>query len=138
MAGKPDISVRVDGLAELLTALRKSDRAIAKDIGRAGKSAADIIAKEAAPHVPRRSGAAQASLRAVVAQGGGAVRGGSARVPYYPWLDFGGAVGRNKSTKRPYIRSGRYIYPALRDRRDDVVSSYEQFVGDVLRDAGLT
>lgn len=134
-----DVGIGVEGLAELRRALRRvGDKVATRELGQAGKTAAGIVAERARSKVPVQTGRARDSVRAVVAQGGGAIKGGRASVPYYAWLDFGGRVGRNRSVERPFIRRGRYIYPALDERMDDVIDTYEKLVAAVFRDAGLT
>lgn len=134
----PEPTIHVEGLNELRAALRKAgDKATGKALGQAGKSAADIVAQAARPKVPVRTGRAKASLRAVVASGGGTVAFGGAKAPYASWLDFGGRVGRKNSVVRPFKREGRYVYVALSEKRDEVVRTYAERVDDVLRDAGL-
>ena len=132
-----EYGVTVEGLDELRKGLRKADKGVAKELGQAGKKAADIVAAAARPKVPSRSGKARASLRAVVVNGGGGVKGGGPRAAYYSWLDFGGSVGRKKSVYRQVIREGRYIYPTLAEKRDEVIKTYEELVDDALRKAGL-
>lgn len=109
-----------------------------KELGRAGKEAADVVARAARDKVPVVTGRARSSVRAVARSGGGAVAGGGAKVPYYGWLDFGGRVGRNNSVTRPVIQRGRFIYPALDEHHDEVVDTYERLLRDVLRAADLT
>lgn len=116
---------------------------MAKEVGQAGKQAADIVAQAARSRVPEISGRARESVRAVVSKGGGGVRGGGAKAPYYGFLDFGNkkkrgaGVGRKDSHPRQFIKKGRYIYPALDEHYDDVVDQYEKNVNDLLRRAGL-
>lgn len=133
----PDIVIRVDGLDELRKRLRAADKGLAKELGQAGKKAADIVARAAKPKVPVRTGRAASTMRAVVVNGGGGVKFGGPKAPYAAWLDFGGKVGRNKSVIRPFVKIGRYRYPALASKRDEVVRTYEELLEDVLRRAGL-
>lgn len=139
-----DVRVRVEGLDELRAALRKADKVLAKDLGQAGKRAADIVAQAAKPKIPVRSGRARASLRAVVVSGGGGVKGGGAKAPYFGFLDYGNKVlqgnkvGRGDTVTREFKPGGRYVYVSLAEKRDEVVDTYEDLVRDVLRRAGLT
>ncbi len=134
----PDLDVKVEGLDDLRRALRKAgDKVTGKALGQAGKSAADIVAQAARPKVPVKTGRAASTLRAVVANGGGAVAFGGPRAPYAGFLDYGGAVGRDRSVTRTVVKGGRYVLPTLADRRDEVVRIYEELVDDALRGAGL-
>lgn len=36
-------------------------------------------------------------------------------VPWYGFADFGGKVGKNRSIHRRYIKSGRWLFPAVKD-----------------------
>ena len=146
MAGpaKPDIDIRVEGLDELRAKLRAADKNLVRDLGKAGKAAADIVAKEARGRTPTRSGRAQKSVRAVTLRGGGAVKGGGSAVPYFGFVDYGNkpgsgaGVGRNDSQDAlPYLAGGRIVYPALADKRSEVVGTYEDLLDDVLRSARL-
>lgn len=135
MPVEPGISVR--GLDELRKALAKADKDLAKDLGAAGKRAADVVVPAAQARTPVRSGRARDSLRAVTVRGGGAIRGGGAKAPYFPWLDYGGRVGRKRSVVRDYIKGGRIVYPAIDEKRDAAVDVYFDAMNDLLRRAGL-
>lgn len=130
-------AIHVKGLDELRRKLAKADKRMARELGQAGKAAADIVAKDARLRVPARSGRARKSVRAVAARGGGAVRGGGKAAEYYPWLDFGGRVGRKQSVVRKRISEGRYIYPSLERNRGAVRESYAEGVRAVLKSNGL-
>lgn len=138
MATDPvDLQIRVEGLKALRKALNDASEGAGRELGQVGKRAADIVADTAASRVPVLTGTARASVRSVVSQGGGGVRAGGAKAAYYAWLDFGGRVGRNKSVVRDRVPGGRYIFPALAERRDDVLDQYEQAVNELLRRVGL-
>jgi hypothetical protein len=57
------------------------------------------------------------------------VVGGGARVPWYPWIDFGGSVGRKRSVHRAFLPDGRFIYPGFAARRDEIAG----VIGDEMR-----
>lgn len=105
-------AIRIDGLAEFARNLRKLDSDLPKALRVALNEAADLVVGEAVPHIPRRSGRAARSVKPRSTRTAVRVVGGSNRVPYYAWLDFGGRVGRRKSVSRPFHREGRYIYKA--------------------------
>ena len=85
------------------------------------RATSKIVSDDAKPHVPygpAANGHARSSVRPFVDGRGTGVRGGSARYPYYGWLEFGGRVGRDRSVRRNRIKGGRYLYPSLgRNRR---------------------
>lgn len=136
-------SVKVKGLDELRRSLNKADKSLAKELGQAGKAAADIVARAARPKVPVLTGAAKRSVRATTRRGGGNVAFGGAKVPYAGFLDYGNrlhggrSVGRGDSVPRDYRRGGRIVYPALAEKRQQVIEEYVQLVESVLRKAGL-
>lgn len=137
MARTIDTSVEVKGLKELNRHLKDAGDGMQKELGKAGKAAAEVVAAAARARTPVRSGRARDSVRAGASSGGGVVRAGGAKVPYFAWLDWGGAVGRNKSVVREFRKEGRIIYPALGDKRAEVIESYERGVHEVLQKAGL-
>jgi hypothetical protein len=129
--------VRVDGLREFQRALAKMDKDKAKALRLALNESAQFLIDEAKPNIPRDKGAAADSLRARSTQKAVRIAAGGSRAPYFPWLDFGGAVGRNKATKRPFYKEGRYLYVTLRERREDFTRILEGALTGLVRDAGL-
>lgn len=129
--------IRITGLKEFKRHLRQLDSTLPKGLRLAGNKAAEIVVAEAKPRVPRRTGRAAGSVRAASTQASARVKGGGARVPYYPWLDFGGSVGRNNSVHRPFLKEGRYIWKAFADRRAAVQDELKDALVDVARKAGL-
>jgi len=113
--------VEIEGLREFRRAVGNVDKGLKKEIRLVLNDAADLVVKDAKPKVPQRSGKAAGSIRALSTQTMSRVAGGGARVPYYPWLDFGGNVGKGGSVKRAYSKVGRYIYPSYRRKRDSGV-----------------
>lgn len=111
-------AIGIKGLAEFNRNLRRLDADLPKALRVAMNQAAEVVVNAARPQVPRRSGRAAASLRVASTRTAARVKGGGARVPWYPWLDFGGRVGRNRSVKRPFYKEGRYIYDAYFRKRD--------------------
>lgn len=125
--------VEVEGLDELRKTLRQvGDKALPKELAQANKRAAEIVARAAAAKVPHRTGKSQKGIRALGSQREGRVRSGGARYPWLPWLDFGGKRPRDR-VGRPKVKQGRYLYPALAEKRDQVADVYEREVRDLLR-----
>jgi hypothetical protein len=91
----------------------------------------------AKPQVPSRSGAARGSMKARSTQREARISAGGGRAPYYPWLDFGGHVGRAGGVSRPFYREGRYIYPTLRKRHPEILEAMAAAMAGVVHDAGL-
>ncbi len=130
-------AVRVEGLKEFVRGLKGIDRGLAKAVRVVFNDAADIVVTDARPHVPTRSGKARASVKARSTQTAARIVGGGNRAPYYPWLDFGGRVGRRKSVKRPFLTDGRYIYAAYNRHKGEFVEKMSEGLVDVARQAGI-
>lgn len=129
--------IRVEGLAEFRRNLKKLDGDLPKALRLALNEAADIVVDGARPRIPKRTGRAAATVKARSTQTAARVVGGSARAAYYPWLDFGGRVGRNKSVKRAFLKEGRYIYKSYFDNTEKFGQVLEEALLDVARQAGV-
>lgn len=129
--------VKIEGLAEFRANLKAMDAALPRGLRVAFNQAADIVVADARPGIPTRSGKAKASVKARSTQAYVRIVGGGARVPYYPWLDFGGRIGRNKSVRRPFYPEGRYIYKAFYRNRPRFVEILESSLVEVARGAGI-
>lgn len=129
--------IKIEGLAEFNRALKKLDSDLPKALRLAHNKAAQLIVDWAQPRVPRKSGRAAGTVKAKSTRTESRVQGGSTRVPYYPWLDFGGRVGPKRSVRRPFIKEGRYIYPALSANYDRFADLLTEELIDVARQAGV-
>lgn len=129
--------VKITGLREFVRGLKDMDRDLGKLVRLAFNEAADIVVDDARPRVPRRSGKARASVKARSTQTAARIVGGGRKAPYYPWLDFGGRVGRRKSVKRPFLKDGRYIYASYDRRKGEFVDAMSDGLVKVARDAGI-
>lgn len=120
------IIVDRQSIGQLQRALRKAGDDCKEGITAEMRSIADRIVGDAQQRVPWVTGAAAQSLRARGRVGGASMAAGGTAAPYYPWLDFGGRVGRNRSIKREWRGrpngSGRYIYPAISAHRDETIT----------------
>lgn len=132
-------AIKVRGLNELAKSLRRIDPELAKELRVVLNDAAETVAVRARRKVPSRSGRAARSVKAKSTRTLARVAGGGNRAPYYPWLDFGGAVGKRNSVRRKYQPKGRYIYPEYFKARD--AGEFQDTMHDgllsVLRKAGL-
>lgn len=132
--------IKITGLAEFSRNLRKLDSDLPKGLRLASNQAGKLIVDWAVPRVPigpGRGGHAASSIKTKSTRTEARVSGGGKRYPYYPWLDFGGRVGRRRSVKRPFMRSGRYIYEGYAQRYEDVQAALLRALLDVARDAGV-
>jgi hypothetical protein len=132
-----DVKVGIEGLAEFNRGLRKLDAEAPKALRVALNGVADLLVRKTRPEIPSRSGAAAASLKAKSTRTSARVSTGGRKAPYYPWLDFGGKTGINRSVDRPFYKEGRYLYPTLRRIRPEIESALETALVGVARGAGL-
>lgn len=130
-------SIKIEGLKEFQKALKAMDADLPKQLRVALNSAAELVIDYAKPKVPRRSGAAAASLKVRSSQRAARIAAGGRKAPYYPWLDFGGAVGPGKGVKRPFYTNGRYVYPGLAANREQITKQLEVALSELARGAGL-
>jgi hypothetical protein len=129
--------IKVDGLRDLQRALKQIDGESQKQLRVVLNSISATVAAGAARRVPVRTGRARASVRASSSQREARVTAGSKKVSYYGWLDFGGRIGRDKSNRRPFVKGGRYLYPAYAANRDSVHKALQKSLTDLAREAGL-
>lgn len=140
-----DVGVEVSGLKELRKALRDADPALAKELSRRLKTAADMVATDAKGRVPVQSGRARGSIRPSVSGNKAYVVGGKAKVPYYGWLDFGSRrpTTGNLRSRGPWAGSGRgpkegrFIYPAIRANSRKLRDLVADAVDDMKRKVDL-
>lgn len=126
--GKPIALVGAAQASELRTALRQVSDEVADVVMSELEDIAKAVAADARARVPHRTGRAQQSYRA---QGAAVVFGDG--VPYVPWLEFGGQVGRKGTdgrgtVKRPYLREGRYVYPAITANLADIEARVDDLI----------
>lgn len=129
--------IKIDGLAQFSRNLRKLDNDLPKALRIAHNEAGELIVNYARPRVPKDSGKAAGTVKAKSTRTEGRVTGGSARYPYYAWLDFGGRVGKNKSVSRPFYKSGRYLYAGLSSQFGDIMKVLNNALIDVAKSAGV-
>lgn len=130
--------VRIEGLRDLQAAMRRASEGSQKQLRVVFNEAAETVVGGARRRVPRGpSGAARASLKPMSGQREAKTVGGGRKAPYYPWLDFGGRVGRDRSVSRRFIEGGRYLYPSWSANRRSVLDALAEGVARAARDAGL-
>lgn len=129
--------IKITGLRDFQRALKTMDGESQKQLRVVLNEAATTVAKGASRRVPRRTGRAAASLRAMSSQREARVMGGSKKAPYYGWLDFGGRIGRDRATRRPFVAGGRYMYPAFSANRDSIYKALQASLSALARNAGL-
>lgn len=129
--------ISIEGLRDLQAALRGLDGEAQKQLRLVLNGAAATVAHAAARRVPTRTGKARGSIRPASSQREARVKAGGSKAAYYGWLDFGGAVGRKKNTRRRFLREGRYMYPAFHANRDSIYNGLQKSLTDMLQSAGL-
>lgn len=89
----------------------------------------------------RSTGRAAGSIRVQSTAKGVFLVGGKATVPYFGWLDFGGALkpeGRRKNRQsRPFLKKGRALYPAISKHRSELGAVAEDAMANARQKAGL-
>ena len=111
-------AIKIDGLKDFSKALKEMDSDLPKALRLALNEAAKVVVDSAKPDIPTLTGKARKSVKPKSTRTAVRVTGGGNRAPYYPWLDFGGRVGRNKSVSRRFYPDGRYIYFHYFKKRD--------------------
>lgn len=129
--------VKIEGLKQFQKNLKALDKDLPKALRIGLNDAANIVVDDAKPRVAKQSGRARSTVKARSTQKAARVVGGGNRAPYYPWLDFGGRVGRRKATRRPVLDKGRYIYPSYFKKRDDFLDALGEALRDVAEKAGF-
>lgn len=129
--------LKISGLREFQRALKDMDGESQKKLRLVLNEAAAAVVGGASRRVPRRTGRAAASIRATSSQREARVMGGSSKVPYYGWLDFGGRVGRKKATRRPVVKGGRYMYPAYAANAEAIGKALQRRLAELAQEAGL-
>lgn len=134
--------VKVEGADELRRAIRETgDKDLAKSLRAANKTAAEIVAEAAIPHVPvGATGGLQRSIKAIASQTSGKVKAGSpARVPYAAAIHWGEGTGNiNHTTGATLGRPERNIQgrPFLWEAADrmlrQVIETYEGEIDELL------
>ena len=107
-------AVQVGGLSDFRKQLKQADSGLPKMLRLVNNESAQLVV-DGITGVPQESGKAKRSIRVASTQKRVRIKGGSKRVPYYPWLDFGGQAGR---VKRQFRKRGRYIYKSYFKARD--------------------
>jgi|WetSurMetagenome_2_1015567.scaffolds.fasta_scaffold07439_4 hypothetical protein len=131
------LRIEVEGLKEMTRALKAINSELPKGVRTALNSAADVVVQYGKKKMPKRTGLASNTIKAKSTRTLIRVSEGSKKAPYVPWLDFGGRTGRRKSVVRPFYKDGRYLYPALGDKRDEINAALENALTDLVKKSGL-
>lgn len=132
-----DTKVEVRGIREVRSALNQVDKELGRKLRDELAKVSEVVLDEARPHVARRTGSAVGSMKVRKQTAGAAIAVGGNKAPYYPWLDFGGRVGRNKSVQREFVKEGRYLYPAIKRKRRVIDDMLDEMLSRLLKQAGF-
>jgi hypothetical protein len=137
MVVRPPVSVR--GVKELRAALNEVERKLPRELRVAFNEAAKHVVGRAKPNVPVRSGALMSSIKPASTQRTGRVTySPPGKVPYAGWIEFGGTIRGPKGARvRPFIKQGRYLFPAAEREREPVIKTLEEQLGKLIKRAGL-
>lgn len=136
--------VTVRGIRELGGAFRAVDADIPKHLRVQFLEIAKHVVGLVQQRVPFLKGEAAASVRPRASQRGASIAfpsGGTpwrgVRADYYPWLDFGGRVGRKHAIHREVVKGGRFVYPAIGDSKVLIGELALQAMAGAAREAGF-
>lgn len=132
-----NVRVEIRGLREFRGALQQIERELPRELAVRYLERARDLAGRVASQVPRLTGRAAGSVAPRPAASGAALVAGGARAPHFPWLEFGGAVGRNRSVRRELVPDGRWIYPTIAEAGDEIGQAAGDAVESVARRAGF-
>ena len=146
MATTSSFAVKVTGIKEMTAALGdlgpRTEKIIRTNLlTQAGKIATVIRAA-----MPHGSGRAAGSVKVGQAARGAWISEGSG-VPYAPWLDFGGTVGRGHQAGpgrgaigRIWMGKpgdGRYLYPIIHAHQAETLKAVDEAVASAARELGF-
>lgn len=128
-----DDAIQIRGLAEFKAVVKAMDVNTPKQMKNALNGVAKIVVVGARVRAPVRSGRLRGSIRAASTPTRAQIRMGSGTVLYAGFIDYGGTVGLRRHTAefraarkagrarfvavRPYIPTGRIMYPAFMQQR---------------------
>jgi hypothetical protein len=132
------VGVSIAGLREFRRDLRRVDKTLPKELGKAHQEVGQIVADEAirrAPAGPHQGAGSvtpiKGSIRALRRQSGAAVAMGGARSPHVPPTEFGGTLARHASRSRTTVHQRAFLYPAIAAKTDQVLLVYSKLIQQV-------
>ncbi|HXU00533.1 MAG TPA: HK97 gp10 family phage protein [Polyangia bacterium] len=138
--------VEIVGWADFQRDLKKFPEDVKKRFADEMKNVAEVVARAAAVKVPSKSGDAISTIRSKGLVTGASIAEGGSNAPYMQWLDFGSRTPRkgNSRDEGPWRGSGagpkggRFIYPAIDDKRAEIAKAVDQAVTRAAEGAGFT
>ena len=132
-----NVKVEVRGIRELSSAFRRVDAELPKQLKTAFLKIAERVVSVAQSGVPVLTGRAAASIKPRASTRGAGIAFGGSAAEYFPWLNFGGRVGRGGSIVRERVEPDRYIYRAVSSQKEETAAAADEAVKDVARRAGF-
>jgi len=138
--------VEIVGWADFQRDLKQFPEDVKKKFADEMKNVAEVVARAAAVKVPSKTGNAISTIRSKGLSTGASVAEGGSNAPYMQWLDFGSRtpVTGNARSVGPWTNSGagpkggRFIYPAIDDKRAEIAKAVDRAVTRAAEGAGFT
>jgi hypothetical protein len=110
MAAAPEVAVvGMGALRRDLARLGADTGPLNRQLAAAGRRAIEPVAEAARSAVPKNTGTLAGDIRVSGTKSGATVRMGRAKIPYAGPVEFGGWP-----PGRPFVKDGRYLFPAAR------------------------
>ncbi|MFD8496204.1 hypothetical protein [Amycolatopsis sp. NPDC059657] len=124
-----DFEVKVEGLKELRTAIRRAkDDDLRKELAQAHKDTADVVARPASAAAPHRSGRLARTVKPSASVKGAIVRAGrGASVPYAGPIHFG--------WRKRHIRANPFLFRTAGKKRDEYTEVFRDRITRLVRRA---
>lgn len=130
--------VRITGVVELQQALKALGNGAQTELRTVFAESASHIVAGATRRAPKDTGQLIAKgVRSKAEQRGASIVLGGKRVPYGPWLEFGGSVGIDNSVRKPFSRQGKFLMPAIAAGREQIIEAIAAGITDLARRHGL-
>lgn len=137
-------AVRVEGLADFIRELKALGNGLPRELGRANKEAATLVADAAESRARALGGVAAKSapsIRAAAMQRNAAVNLGSASAPWALGAEFGALRWHQFQSWRGNQWNpdsggvGYFLHPAVRETRDEFLDVYGRILDELARKA---
>lgn len=129
--------IQIKGLTEFNKALRRIDSDAPKALRLVFNDAADEVVTTTRNAMPSKTGKAKKSVKAKSTRTAARISEGGPKVPYVPWLDFGGAVGPRRSVRRDFLKEGRYLYQSYYKLAPKLETKLANGLGLLVEQSGL-
>lgn len=136
-------AIQIVGLKEFRAAVLATETGIPSSVRIALNEAVALVVTNAKGRTPVRSGAARSTIKASSTANYARVSEGGSGAPYMGFLDYGNkvrsghGVGRGDSQERPFIPTGRILYPAFSAERTSTIGLVNGSLVKLARQHGL-